>query len=81
MIFVSFVAKTSWPLWLSPSLATDDIAAVDDEFTSYGAYLVQIIDRAGTDIYLGIRNHQLDRTGAVAFDDILAFMAGARVKF
>lgn len=58
----------------------NDIAAVNDEFTSYGAYIVQIIDRAGADVYVGLRNHKLDRTGA-AFDDIVAFMAGARVKF
>jgi hypothetical protein len=58
----------------------NDIVAINDEFTSYGAYLVQIIDRAGTDVYLGLRNHKLERTGAT-FDDILTFMAGARVKF
>lgn len=51
-----------------------------DEFTSYGAFVVQNIDRAGTELYLGVRNHELDRPAA-NFDDILAVLAGARVKF
>ena len=58
----------------------DDIASVGDEFISFGAYVVQIIDRAGADVYVGLRNHQLDRS-STTFDDILAFMAGVRLKF
>ena len=58
----------------------DDIASVGDEFISFGAYVVQIIDRAGADVYVGIRNHQLDRS-STTFDDILAIMAGVRLKF
>ncbi len=57
-----------------------DIQLANDEFLSYGAYIVQIIDRAGADVYLGVRNHQLTRPGST-FNDIMAIMAGARVKF
>lgn len=58
----------------------DELAASNDEFTAYGAFVVQGIDKIGTELYLGVRNHELDRTGS-NFDDILAVLAGARVKF
>lgn len=57
-----------------------DVAATADVFTAFGVYAVQRVDRAATDVYLGIRNHSLERTGST-FSDILAVMFGARVKF
>ncbi len=60
--------------------AVDDLNRPGDEFTSYGAFLVQNFDPIATEVYLGIRNHELDRPGA-SFEDILAILAGARVKF
>ena len=57
-----------------------DIAAADDVFSAFGVYAVQRVDRAAADVYLGIRNHSLERTGAT-FSDILAVMFGARVRF
>lgn len=60
--------------------AVDDLNQPGDEFTAYGAFLVQNFDPIATEVYLGIRNHQLDRPAA-GFDDILAILAGARVKF
>ena len=58
----------------------DDVEADGDEFTSYGVFLVQNLDKVGTELYLGIRNHELDRPGA-DFDDLFAVLGGARVKF
>lgn len=58
----------------------DDADQNGDEFQAYGAFLVQNIDKIGTEIYLGARNHELDRDSE-NFDDIFAFLAGARVKF
>ncbi len=58
----------------------DDLAATGDEFRAYGAFVVQKIDRVGTDLYLGVRNHELDRVGS-NYDDVLAVLAGALVKF
>ncbi len=58
----------------------DDVDEDNDEFTSYGIFLVQKVDKIATELYLGGRIHQLDRTGRT-FDDITAVMAGARVKF
>ena len=58
----------------------DDVDEDNDEFTSYGIFLVQTVDKIATDLYLGGRIHQLDRTGQ-NYDDITAVMAGARVKF
>jgi len=58
----------------------DSLAATGDEFTSYGAFVVQNIDGISTELYLGVRNHELDRVGQ-NFDDILAVLGGVRVKF
>lgn len=58
----------------------NDLVVDDDEFTAFGAFIVQKIDSAGTELYLGLRQHQLDRTLA-DFDDISSVLAGARVKF
>ncbi len=60
--------------------AVDDLNQEGDEFTSYGASLVQNFDKIGTEFYLGVRNHELDRAGS-NFDDIFAVLGGARVKF
>ena len=59
---------------------TNDLNQGGDEFTSYGAFLVQNFDRIGTEFYVGVRNHELDRT-ATNYDDILGILTGARIKF
>ncbi|MEQ8356807.1 MAG: porin [Kiloniellaceae bacterium] len=59
---------------------TDDLDVEGDEFRSYGIFAVQNIDAIGTEVYIGARNHELDREGA-NFDDLFAILAGARVKF
>jgi len=41
---------------------------------------VQDLEKFGTPIYCGVRNHELDRAGG-SFDDVLTALAGARVKF
>lgn len=58
----------------------NDVAADDDEATSFGLFVVQKVDSIATDLYIGVRNYQLDRPGT-NFDDIRAVMAGARIKF
>lgn len=58
----------------------DDMDLLGDESTSYGAAIVQNIDRVGTELYVGVRNYELDRTGS-NFDDVFGVLAGARVKF
>ena len=59
----------------------DDVEADGEELTSYGAFLVQTLDPVATDLYLGIRNHELDVTGGPDPDDVFAVLAGARIKF
>ncbi len=59
---------------------TDDLAANGDEFTTWGVFAVQNINRLGTELYVGYRNHDLDRPG-VSVDDIDVVVGGARVKF
>lgn len=58
----------------------DTVAASGDEFTSYGVFVVQNVDKIATELYLGARNHELDRVGQ-NFDDVFAVLGGARVKF
>jgi hypothetical protein len=61
-------------------MQADDVSQNDDEATSYGLFGVQNLEEYGTQIYLGARNHELDRTGS-SFDDVFALISGARVKF
>lgn len=58
----------------------DDVAQLDDEFNAIGAFVVQNVDAISTELYLGVRNHELDRPGS-DFDDIFAVLGGVRVKF
>jgi hypothetical protein len=58
----------------------EDVAATGDEFTSWGAFAVQNVDKVATELYFGFRNHDLERPG-VAVDDINVAVMGARVKF
>ncbi len=59
---------------------SEDAAMEGDEATSYGAQYVHSIKDWATEAYLGVRQHELDRSGA-DFDDILTVTGGARVKF
>jgi len=52
-----------------------------DEGKSYGIFAVQDLDDFATELYFGVRNHELDANGSGSFEDILAVMAGARIKF
>ena len=60
---------------------TDDLDADGDEFTSYGAFVVQNLDPVATELYLGVRNHALEVSGSSDPDDLIAVLAGARIKF
>lgn len=59
---------------------TDDLAQDGDDFDSVWILFAQNLDVVSTEIYLGLRNHSLDRAGA-DFDDIFAVLLGGRVKF
>lgn len=58
----------------------EDIAAAESNSTSFGAQFVQNLDYLQTELYLGVRSYSYDEA-AVEFDDSLAVLAGARVKF
>jgi hypothetical protein len=59
---------------------TDDLAASGDRGRAYGLQAVQNLDSWGTELYVNLRNHELDRPGR-RFDDLLIGMVGARVRF
>ncbi|MEE8270488.1 MAG: hypothetical protein V3R98_01985 [Alphaproteobacteria bacterium] len=59
----------------------EDLDADGDEFTSYGVFFVQNIDPVATELYLGVRNHELSVAGLADPDDVFAVLAGARIKF
>ncbi len=60
---------------------TENVAVVDDEYTSYGLGIVQAVDAVSTEFYLGLRNHELERVGVTDIEDVFTLVAGARVKF
>ena len=59
---------------------SEDVDVNGDESTSIGVVAVQNVDRIGTELYAGLRNHDLDRDGE-DFDDVNALLVGARLKF
>jgi outer membrane murein-binding lipoprotein Lpp len=60
--------------------AVDDLDQPGDEAQAYGAFVVQRYDKIGAELYLGARNHELDRSGS-DFDDVLAVLIGGKVRF
>ena len=69
---------------LKKASGTDDPTFVYGKL-AYTAGLTSLGDTSfgvdyGTEVYLGYRNHELDRTGT-SYDDIMAVMAGVNVAF
>jgi predicted porin/outer membrane murein-binding lipoprotein Lpp len=60
--------------------AVDDLNQDGDEAQTYGVFAVQRYDKIGAELYLGARNHELDRPGS-NFDDVLAVIIGGKVRF
>lgn len=58
----------------------DAVAQNGDTFTSVGAFVVQHLSDHGTELYLGVRHHDLDREGE-SFKDITVGSVGGRQKF
>ena len=76
--------QADWTSLGTTALAVDytvseDVLGIDDESTSYGLLAVQNIDKASTELYIGVRNFEID--GAGDLDDVTAVLAGARFKF
>jgi hypothetical protein len=57
----------------------DDFAAVGDNSNSFGAFVVQNVDRVATEFYIGGRVYDLSR--GAGFRNIVAVLSGARIKF
>lgn len=57
-----------------------DQGTAGEKSAAFGLAVVQKVPRIGTDFYVGLRNHALERTG-LALEDILVAATGARVKF
>lgn len=57
-----------------------DIAADNDEATTFGAQFVQNMDDWRTEYYFGFRHHSLDRDNT-DYEDINAVLSGFRIKF
>ena len=60
--------------------SNDDVSVDGDEAESFGAQLVQYIDKWATEFYLSFRNYDLDRSGT-DYEDVNALLSGLRVKF
>lgn len=59
---------------------SEDIAQDGDTGDSVGLFGVQFVPKYATELFAGVRWHSLDRDNA-DFDDIVAGVTGARVKF
>ncbi len=86
---VGYFIKPGWKLglvhWGETNVSfhygrTDDLQAQGDEFTSWGAAVVQNIDKAGAELFAFYRQYDLDRTGS-SFEEIDLGGIGGRVKF
>ncbi len=60
--------------------SNDDVSVDGDEAESFGAQLVQYIDKWATEFYLSFRNYDLDRSDT-DYEDVNALLSGLRVKF
>ena len=74
-----------WFDWGNTAFAVDygecrDLAKSGDKMTTYGIFLVQHLDFIATELYWGVRWHDLDRKGD-DFKKITASMLGGKIKF
>ncbi|MEX0694347.1 MAG: hypothetical protein WD075_07890 [Rhodospirillales bacterium] len=58
----------------------NDVAQNSDEMITFGLQVVQDLAATGTSLYIGYRNHELDRPGS-NFNDVDAVMTGINVAF
>jgi len=58
----------------------EDVLQVGDESTSVGLLAVQNITAINSELYVGVRNYELERPGA-SFEDVTIVLAGARIRF
>ena len=59
----------------------DDLVTTGSESESYGVALVQNIDQANLETYLGYREYSYEDTSATSYNDLKAVIFGARWKF
>jgi len=59
----------------------DDLVTTGSESESYGVALVQDIDKANLETYLGYREYSYEDTSATSYNDLNAVIFGARWKF
>lgn len=57
-----------------------DVVTNGSESVAYGVSLVQKLDAISSEVYVSVRNHELD-TPTLEFQDALGIMTGARVRF
>lgn len=58
----------------------DDVKANDDKAKVLGLQVVQTLSDWSTELFVGVRNYSMDRTGT-NYEDVMAAMTGARIKF
>jgi hypothetical protein len=60
---------------------TENAVVPGDEGNVFGVAMVQEIDAAALDLYVGYRHHEYEAPGFAPFNDIDVVLAGGRVKF
>lgn len=58
----------------------EDISQDNEDAQAIGFFTVQEFEKAGAEIYLGLRWYDLDRSG-MSSDDVKAMLIGSRIKF
>jgi len=59
----------------------DDFSQNGDEANALGFGAVQDLESIGSNLWLLVRNHELDQTGSNSFDDIFIVSAGTLINF
>ena len=69
--------------WLDAHLASLPGAQLDSRVNTWGIGMVQNIDAAAMELYMGYRNHSFSALGAANanIEDFSTFVAGARIRF
>jgi len=65
----------------APAFGLADFLVINTErYNSYGFFVVQHLEKAATELYVGIRKHELTRAHA-HFKSVISAFLGARIKF
>lgn len=78
LLFDNGIGDTAFAI---DAFQTENAVVPGDEGTVFGIAMVQDIDAAAMELYIGYRHHTYEAPGFASFNDIDVVLAGGRVKF